>query len=128
MMGGLIPENPEPNMTPEARAVWLATHQAPPGMLLTTEAEMDRVLTALKKTEGARRQMVSRFGVLTLVLGDYYRNEPDMTNAVASAVFDAERYKKAVDLVLPKLKAANAKIEAADSEIREARGPLYRAA
>lgn len=100
-------------MSPEERAVWLASKNAPDGMMLVTEGEWGRVMSALKTEHAVRVGHEAGIGLLIMILGEYYKTEPDLRNAVGAAVFDAERFKKGVDLALPNLRAMLDKLDKA---------------
>jgi hypothetical protein len=102
-----------PEMNPEERALWLAAKGAPPNMMLVTREEHDRVMRALKAEHETRVGHEAGINMLILLVGDYWKAEPDLPNAVSAAMFDATRYKKAVEHALPRLKATIEKLNAA---------------
>lgn len=102
-----------PSMTPDERALWLASKGAPEEMMLVTTAEWGRVMRALKAEHAVRTGHEAGIGLLIMILGEYYKTEPDLRNAVGAVVFDAERFKKCVDLALPNLRAMLDKLDKA---------------
>lgn len=114
-----MPDDKQPvNGTPPARmsaaerSLWLASHAAPPGMLLVEENEFARITSVLVQQQRLLKPCLVERNEMRRILGDYEKNEPDLLNGVASAVFDAERYKKGSDLALSGLKKAKERLDA----------------
>lgn len=93
------PSAPQPKlMTAQERAVWLACHNAPPGMRLVEDSELQKITASLIQLRAANMIHENGSRLLIRLLGDYYLSQSDLPNAVAEVVFDAERFKKAADL------------------------------
>lgn len=107
--GSTRPDNaPTPDMTPGERKLWCNSHALDARYLLVTYEEM----TLMGESMAQQRQLAGALSrthkELELNLADYWKNEPDLPNGVAAAVFDAKRYKKAVDLTIPVLRKLHA--------------------
>lgn len=91
-------------MGPQERTLWLAAHNAPKDMHLVTHGELANITGQIIAQQGALNAVVKQ-------LGDYWTSEPDLANATASAVFDAGRFKRGVEVCLPGLRRAKAKLD-----------------
>lgn len=94
---------PTPRMTPEERKIWLASKAAPDGALLMYESELAVIQRQIVTEHALRVLREKALTAIMLDLGDYYKNEPDLPNAVGAAVFDAYKFKTAVESAQGKL-------------------------
>ena len=103
---------PPTAMSAAERLLWLASHAAPAGMLLVEGGEFERITSVLIQQQRLLKPCLIERNKMRLILGTYEETEPDLLNAVASAVFDAERYKKGSDLATGGLKKAKENLDA----------------
>lgn len=93
-----------PDMSPSERKIWANSHALDERYLLVTFAEMKLMGDSMAQQRTLTGALQRTFKECELILADYWRNEPDLPNGVASAVFDAKRFKKGVDLGLVHLR------------------------
>jgi hypothetical protein len=98
-------------MSPAERKLWLASRNAPPDMMLFTQTESESMLAALTANQKLLQAHRKGLNMLIEQARPFMAAEPDLTNAVGAAVFDAQRYKKGCDLALVKLQQLLAKLE-----------------
>jgi len=98
-------------MSPGERKLWAASHALPPQYLLVTRSEMEVMGAAMAQQRNLAGALQRTFKECEVILAYYWKNEPDLTNGVAAAVFDANRYKKAADLLLVNLGKIRAKLD-----------------
>ena len=121
--GAQLPD-PAP-MTPQERRLWSASHALPEIYLLVTREEMQVMSVSMAQQRAVAGALQRTFKECEVLLADYWKNEPDLPNGVAAAVFDANRYKKAVDLVLPHLRKLKANLAALPTSEHTATEALY---
>jgi hypothetical protein len=100
-----------PLMSHAERSMWLASHKSPDGYMLVHQSETENMLAALVANKGLLEAHRKGLNMLLEQARPYMAAEPDLTNAVGAAVFDAQRYKKGCDLALVKLQQLLAKLE-----------------
>lgn len=98
-------------MSTSERKLWLASHNAPPDMMLVTIAEMLAMRASMDQSGRLSNAFTEDFKLCVGQLGEYWQNEPSFVDAVASAAFDASRYKKASELALAALKCLKVKAD-----------------
>lgn len=102
----------EPPMTAQERKVWAASKGLPSNYLIVTIEEMMAMRNSMTEQRAQCSDMSERFKKCIALLGAYWTTEPDLTNAVAAAAFDAARYTKLADQA-PKLQKIKDRLEAA---------------
>ena len=103
-----------PQMTPAERKIWMASHGAPPDMLMVSRDEMMVMHNANREIQRENHMYLKAHARLEeIVPEEYWTSEPDMVNAVGALAFDAERDSKIAALVLLKLRPVGKRLEAA---------------
>jgi hypothetical protein len=83
-----------PAMSPDERRLWLAAKGAPADMFLITAAELGKLQGALASEHQIRVGHERGIAALCRQLGPYWVEQPDLPNAVAAALFDADKFTK----------------------------------
>lgn len=82
-------------MTPEQRSAWLKQNGAPEGMNLVSNDELSTIHKAIAQGNATLRDREQALASIIVELGEYWKTEPDLANAVGAAVFDAKKFKSA---------------------------------
>lgn len=93
-----------PDMSPSERKLWANSHALDARYLLVTSAEMKLMMEGMAQMRELAGALRRTHKELELNLADYWKNEPDLPNGVAAAVFDAKKYKDAVTRAIPTLR------------------------
>lgn len=104
--------NPSPSMSPDERSLWLASHNAPPEMCLVTQGELNIINDAIKREAFLRKARETALTAIIMQLGEYWKIEPDVVNAVGLAVFDAKRFKAGAEKAAEVLAVVESKLTA----------------
>lgn len=85
-------------MNPSERRNWLLAHNGPPGMYLVTEGELTKLNLALHNENRAKRTLLGIVERTSTALGLRLTvSQGVVEEAVAEAVFDADRFKFLAD-------------------------------
>lgn len=98
-------------MTPEERVLWMAKQQLPPGYTLLHATEVEAISNGLAAEHGKVIVYEATIEDAKTHLDSYWTTQPDLSNAIQEAVFDANRYRIA-------LTHAEAALEQADQTPR----------
>lgn len=113
-MSDSIPINGgEADWTPAERKIWAASKGLPPNMLLVSNTEMMAMHNSMVQQREHTAAVNLQFRHCVSMLQEYWKLEPDIVNAVGHAVFDAQRFKKAVELLAPKIQKIKDRFDAA---------------
>lgn len=110
--GGTEPAQPA-SMSTQERKIWAASKGLPSNYLILTIEEMMTMRNSMHEQRAQCTDMGARFKKCIGLLGEYWKLEPDLVNAVGAAVFDADRYRKACELTAPKIQKIKDSLDAA---------------
>ena len=105
--------DPNAPMTTQERKIWAASKGLPKNYLIVTVEEMMSMRENMMEQAAQTSDINARFKRCLKELGDYWRFSGNLENAIADAVFDAEKFKKACELSAPKLQKIKDRIDAA---------------
>jgi hypothetical protein len=95
-------------MTPEERVLWMAKQQLPPGYTLLHASEVEAIGQGLQAEHRARIALQREIEDAKTHLDNYWTTQPDMSNAIQEAVFDARRHHRSAETALTRLKQTEA--------------------